>query len=350
MAARDLRTAWFEEVLKDGHYHVYATAHHLNDAIETLIFNLTKGSGIAGLHGILPKNGLAIRPMLFASRSDIERYATEQGLAWREDSSNTALKYQRNLIRHKVVPVLKKINPNLETTFSNTFERLSAVEQFYNTYIERLRNDLCSARGEGFLINKLRLSQLETPGPVLYELIRPFHFNYYQASEVVLRLSGSPGRVFHSSSHILNIDRKFLIITRRSTSTPPAISIGKDDTVVSLPADVLHFMDTPPESYTQPHDNWTAFIDKDTLKYPLMIRKWENGDAFVPLGMKGKKKISDFMIDEKIPLTLKENLLVLTSSNSIVWVVGYRIDDRFKVTNTTRSVLKIWKEKNDQSV
>ncbi len=341
MAARQLRNEWFEALLERHGFDIYAVAHHLDDSFETFLFNITKGTGIAGMHGIRPKSGHVIRPLLFATRAMIEKYARERSLIWREDASNTSLKYHRNKIRHMVVPVLREINPDLEKTFLSTVERISAVEDIFLSQIRNVRERAVMRKDSGLWIRMEAVMKSPGSPAVLHELIRRFGFNYRQAANIVRHWPGRSGRLFYSPTHIMVADREYLIISARETEKEEMVKIEKGTREVSLRQVTLTFQVLPAEEVSFNTGEETAILDYDKLLFPLLVRNRKRGDFFRPLGMRGKKKLSDFMIDEKIPVNLKKDVMVLQSGDDIAWVINYRIDDRFKVTESTRHVLKI---------
>ena len=341
MAARDLRRAWFEALAEEGGYEKIALAHHLNDSLETVIFNLTKGTGIAGLKGIPPKQGRYIRPLLFATREMIEKYAVAHDIAWREDSSNRSVKYHRNLIRHEVIPALKKINPNLEETFRLSMEKMTAAAGIFSEVVHEYKAKLQEPAEGGFKINKEKLLSAHEFQIILYELLKPLGFNYTQTGNIAGAVEGRPGKVFDAPSHQLVIDRGYLYVTQKRTRQIDEISIESNMESVSTGLGQLTFQKLSAKSFVMDKDSNTALLDYDKLEFPLLLRRWKKGDKFMPLGMKGKKKVSDFMIDEKIPLNLKNQVMVLQSGKNLAWVVGYRIDDRYKITDETRWIYKI---------
>ena len=341
MAARELRNEWFETLLGRHGFDVYAVAHHLNDSMETFLFNIAKGTGIAGMHGIRPKSGPVIRPLMFATRTMIERYARERSLTWREDRSNASLKYHRNKIRHQVMPALRAINPNLEKTFLSTLERVRAVEDIFLSHVGEIKAKAVKKKGTD-LWRRMK-TVLESPGSalVLFEIIRPLGFNYYQAADIVRHWPGRSGRLFMSDSHTLVADREDLIISPAGEEKEQTVRIERGLRTVSLQKMKLYFEMLPAKGIKFPAGKETAMLDLDLLQFPLLVRPWKKGDFFHPLGMQGKKKLSDFMIDEKIPVNLKKDVMVLLSGNAIAWVINHRIDNRFRVTESTRRVLKI---------
>ncbi|MEO1055022.1 MAG: tRNA lysidine(34) synthetase TilS [Bacteroidota bacterium] len=341
MAARNLRYQWFNEIINQHGYDRLATAHHLDDVIETMLFNLAKGTGIAGFHGIEPKRDNIVRPMLFCDKGEILAYAQENALSWREDQSNQSLDYQRNLIRHKVVPVLREINPDLSEGIKRTTRRIKETEQLFSLKLDSLREEVMEKRGVDYFLNKDLLIQQKERMIILFELLKPFGFGFVQSEALAEQLpSIEVGKVFESNTHRLNVDRDHLIVSPIVSQEQEVADINSQDEVITYQG-----MQLKCEHFDQPvaiiPDKSIAFLDRDKLTFPLKMRKWQEGDRFVPLGMRHKKKLSDFMIDNKIPLNLKERVFVVLSENEIVWVVGHRIDDRFKVTDETQYVFRI---------
>ncbi len=338
MAARQLRYEWLEETRNKNKFSFIATAHHGNDSVETLILNLVRGTGIAGLHGILPWRGHIIRPLLFAGREEIECYARESNIAFREDSSNSSGKYLRNKIRHEVIPVLKEINPSLEETFQRNIERIREAEKIFKIFIEEQRKRLVITEKNRSLISLEALKAAEPLQTILFEILRPFGFNEKQVRDVVQALPGIAGKKFYSSSFRLLKDRKHLIIepAGKGKEKSAVYAINKNTDVLDA-GDTRFFFahKAPPFAGKISKDARTACLDGALLKFPLMLRKWKPGDSFYPLGMKKRKKISDFFIDSKISLGEKEKVWILTTGKEIVWVAGQRIDERFKITPKT---------------
>ncbi|WPP52473.1 tRNA lysidine(34) synthetase TilS [Catalinimonas niigatensis] len=346
MAARQLRYTWFNDLLKEQNYEYIATAHHKNDVLETIIFNLTKGTGIAGLHGIKLKQSQIIRPLLFADRKQIEQYAQEHQLPWREDSSNVDEKYRRNLIRRKVIPVLEEINPKLMETMDMSLERISGTENFFQYAVHELKKKCMYTLGKDVFININKIKNQPGLYVVLHEMIKEYGFQYHQAREIVEAIrrknpERQSGKVFNSSSHCLNIDRKELIISLISSDPMGTYTITEKEHKLDTDEFDLSLQVLDAHNYrVMPLANIAA-LDHERLKFPLTLRKWKKGDFFYPLGMNSKKKLSDFMIDIKIPLNLKNRVMVLTSDGDIVWVVGYRIDHRYRLTDNTHQIYEI---------
>lgn len=341
MAARTLRYEWFERVRQQEGYDFIATAHHSNDLTETILLHLTKGTGIAGLHGIPPKNGHIIRPMLSITKDDIYEYVTERKLIWREDTSNETTKYQRNKIRHEVIPVLKEINPNLEETMQHTAERVSHAESIVSAYIENLREQSIKEAENAWYVSLKPLQNATGLPVVLHELLRPFNFSYSVVLELVEALDGLSGKQFDSPTHTLVKDRDQLVITPRNLSSFGSILIQEGDTQVQAGDVYFSIKYVDADKYKLNTKPYVAALDADQLRFPLKLRAWQEGDWFVPLGMNGKKKISDFLIDKKIPANLKDRILLLISDQSVAWVVNQRLDNRFKVTEKTQRVVEI---------
>lgn len=342
IAARELRYHWFEGLLEAHQYDKIATAHHLNDALETFLYNLTKGTGIAGLHGISIKNGNIIRPMMFATRDRVRQYAEENKLHWREDSSNQSLYYQRNYIRNEVIPALKAINPSLETTFRFSLERIQGVEEVFLDQVALFRESVCQKRGKDIFLDKGKLMENPHGLILLHSILAEWGFNYRQTKDIWHHLAqGSVGKIFFSSSVALNVDRENLIISEKVGDMEGRLQIPAEPGTYRHGEYSYGVKIHDREHYTISGDAHIAALDFDLLQFPLYLKKWDPGDWFRPLGMDHKKKISDFMIDEKIPLNLKNRVLTLVSGGFVVWLVGYRIDNRFKITEQTKRIFEI---------
>ena len=341
MAARLLRYTWFEKIRQQNGYDYIATAHHQNDSAETILLNLTRGTGIAGLHGIPVKNGHIIRPLLALTKEDIYEYVTLKQLIWREDSSNETLKYQRNKIRHEVIPVLKEINPNLENTLSQTVQKINGAESILQHYLAQVKKETVIFNPEAIYIAIEPLQQVTALPVVLHEILKEYNFNFETVSDIIQAFAAIPGKTFTSPTHVLVKDRDQLVITPKDLSSFGSYELDRSAAQMEVPGLNIQINRKPAEGYILPRSRKIAALDANLLQSPLKIRTWKEGDWFVPLGMKGKKKISDFLIDEKIPANLKPKVKVLTADKSIVWVIGYRLDNRFKVTDKTEEVLEL---------
>lgn len=335
MAARALRYEWFSELIRLNAGSVIATAHHVNDSGETMLLNLIRGTGIDGLTGIPMKNDGVIRPLSFATRKQIEQYAAAHAITWREDESNLDDHYQRNFIRHRVMRLLRQINPSIEETLLRNSTRLGGERELLERSLAGLKEDFIVDDDGTVRISKEGLKEFIHRSGVLMRMIEPFGFNFATAESIVAALEGQPGKKFFSPTHQLVVDREHLIISVPDHEASP-VAVTREGSLGKLTLTIRETSDKTPGS-----DPSTAYIDKDKVTLPLLWRKWKEGDSFHPLGMKGSKKLSDFFIDEKIPVTEKQSATVLTSGSEIVWVVGKRIDDRFRITGDTKTVLVI---------
>jgi tRNA(Ile)-lysidine synthase len=340
MAARELRYGWFDSLLDQEGFDAVAVAHNLNDNTETFFINLLRGTGLNGLTGMSQRHHSIIRPLLFATRDEIASFASEKKIKFREDSSNAAIKYTRNRIRHRVMPEMEKVNPNALTAITETMGNLRASAEIIDNYIEELRARLFRPGKEGLEADVRGLKMLHPARAHMFELFRTYGLSPRQTDELITLLGSSPGRYINTSTHRLSRDRGRIIITGKSAEQPSRYEFQSiDDMRMSgLFADL--FIIEPGED-PLPVCSTTACIDLDTIIFPLTVRRWEPGDRFIPLGMKQSKKISDFLIDLKTPVTAKERVLLLLSSNEVVWVMGYRINELFKVSSQTRRILVV---------
>lgn len=345
MAARQLRYEWFEQLRQESEYQYIATAHHLNDSLETILLNLTKGTGISGLRGILAKKGAIIRPLLFASRTDIEQYVAEKQLEWREDSSNASNDYQRNLLRNEVVPLLKQINPNVEHTFARNIERLQAIDSIFQQNLNDFKKAISKEEPDVLSLKIASIQSWQSAAYLLEETLKEFGFNYFQSKEIYQSLNKASGKTFQSATHTLIKDREYLIITAKEERSFEEVCIEEGIEEIEYYGLKLRISQTTVkdwQAYLNAERNSNIlWVDAAKIKYPLSIRPWQAGDWFIPLGMKGKKKVSDFLVDKKVPLHLKKTSFLLCSDDDIVWIIGLRTDERFKVTEGSREVLKI---------
>jgi tRNA(Ile)-lysidine synthase len=339
MAARDLRYEWFEELCDSEGFECYATAHHKDDEIETFFINLMRGTGIAGLHGILPRQGRVIRPLLFAGRYEIEEYAKKINLKFREDSSNSEVKYLRNSIRHRLLPVLKEIHPGYIDTLTGNIERLRETEKIYRKEIERVKKEILVSENNLIKISIPGLENIETPKILLFEILSEYGFNGSQVEDIFKSIDSVSGKSFYSGTHILIKDRNEFIISQLKDNDEIYESIYSETTSVSKPVEIKIRTIKKDAGFKINKDSSFAYLDKEKLSFPLKIRKWMKGDFFYPLGMTSKKKVSDFFIDEKISVIEKKNSFILVSGDDIVWIIGYRIDNRFKISEDTKEVL-----------
>jgi len=338
LAARRIRYDFFKQLIREKAYGFVATAHNLNDNLETIIMNLVRGTGIDGLSGIPLTADYLIRPLLFASREQIMAYADENQISWVEDSSNAKDDYTRNIIRHHVIPQLKNVNANLENTFEDTLTRIKATQNVFASAVDQLRAK-ATETSIGFSLQIAELSAYRFPEVILWELVKSYGFNFDQCKDMVKKHIS--GKVYLSTSHRILLDRKTIILEKRIDAKPRCTEISINDKNVETQGTSLILDVTDAQHFELSPDPNVASLDADKITFPLTWRTWVPGDHFFPLGMKGSKKVSDFLIDLKIPVFEKQNISVLESSGNIVWVVGRRISNRYKVTNDTRKVLVI---------
>ncbi len=341
MAARDLRYEWFEMLLADNGYSSVAIAHNKNDLAETFLINLVRGTGIRGLTGIKAKTGNIIRPLLFAGRNEILDYAGKNKIPFREDSSNLDMKYKRNRIRHKIIPEFEKISSSFINSIYETSGRLKEVENIYSTAVSKKFDKLCIETGEEYLIDINSLLALDPLPAYLYELLRKWSFSKELIPDIISSLTASSGKKFYSLSHRLVKDRDYLIVTPVRTETVNRYYIEEDVEKLDHPLKVRFTRIKHYSGFRIPANRKTACLDLNFMHFPLIMRKWQKGDYFQPLGLSGLKKLSDFFIDNKFSLVEKEKIWLLTSGNRIVWIMGHRIDDRFKITENTKDILMV---------
>ncbi|WP_276134108.1 tRNA lysidine(34) synthetase TilS [Polluticoccus soli] len=339
--ARILRYEWLDQVREEYGYSVLATAHHANDSVETLLMNLFKGTGIAGLHGIPEKNGSIVRPLLFATRQQITQYAADNNISYRDDASNASDDYLRNAVRHKLVPVAEELFPNAIDKVSESITRFSQAEQLYQRAIEQERKKLIEKRGRDHYIPILKLIHREPLGTICYELFKPFGYTPQQIPQVIDLCSSESGHFIDSPTHRVIKNRDFLIITVKETAAADLIIVEGFPCTIETDSGRFNFsVIKTPQSI--PADNNIAYIDAHKLTLPATLRRWKQGDYFYPLGMgMKKKKLAKFFIDQKIPVHQKERLWVLECDKRIAWIAGMRLDERFKVKNETSQVIKI---------
>ncbi|OCX52367.1 tRNA lysidine(34) synthetase TilS [Mucilaginibacter sp. PPCGB 2223] len=338
MAARELRYQWFEEIRESFDYDYIAVAHHQNDSVETILLNLIRGTGIAGMHGILPKNGFIVRPILFLSRDEVDGIVAAENLSYVEDSSNASVKYARNKLRHQVIPVLKELNPNLEQTFEGNMQRFRGLEELLKLQTQKLHDELFVEYAGDTLIPIEAIKTLRPQRLLLYGLLSDYGFSETAVDDIIASLDKHAGRTFESPGYLLVLDRTQLILTKRRRTKSASMLIEQGTREVNCGDYKLTLLhdDSPLIVRDNP---MAASIDAELLSYPLTIRSWAEGDYFYPLGMKGRKKLSDFFVNEKLPVHVKDTVPVLVNGNGdVIWIGGYRADDRYKVTAYTKKV------------
>lgn len=339
MAARKLRYDWFEKIRVENNAKYIATAHHKNDVAETMLINLTKGSGISGLHGIKRKKNNIIRPILDFNRIQIEEYIFKNSIPYREDKSNLNNKYTRNLIRLDVIPLLEKINTQLIESLFDSAQYIQEAEDILDAKIKEEFDKCCCVEDDLIYIDIKSLKKLKPIKSYLFYFLKPYGYNESNVNDILNSLENQSGKQFFSTSHQLLKDRDKLILSNIQNHDNERIIINNIDELntIGFSSNITQLSD----SFEINKSNLLANLDADKIKFPLVYRKWENGDEFHPLGMSGRKKVSDFLIDKKVDLFQKRNVKVLTQNDNIVWVVGYRISDDFKINKTTKRVLVI---------
>jgi tRNA(Ile)-lysidine synthase len=339
MAARELRYKWFTQIMNENDYNLVAAAHNLNDNIETLLINLIRGTGITGFTGMKPASNRIIRPLLFATRKDIVKYSNTYKIVFREDRSNTDTKYTRNKIRHLVIPVLKEINPSVENTLIETAERFSGINEIVSEYISRLREKISEEKGEYIIFNVRLLKEHLQNRTVLFELFKPFGLKNAQLNDLEKVITGKTGSHIFTNSHRILKNRNEIIVSCNDNYGEIFFNIRNIRGFLKIPVILSAKYIIIGSDFEIPSDPHLACLDSEKLSFPLVIRKWRAGDHFNPLGMKQKKKLSDYFIDRKYSIADKEKKLILESDGKIVWVIGERIDNRFRITKETRRAL-----------
>lgn len=336
LAARELRYNWFEETRKQCDAGAIAVAHHADDNVESLLMNLTRGTGIRGLTAIPKQNGRVVRPLLECTRNEIMGYLMSIGQRFVTDASNAENKYTRNKFRNEIIPLFEKINPSFSKTITNSVKRFVEIEEIYMAKVEAIKADVVSVDGDFIRIDIAKLLLHGFSNSVLFEILTVYNFHPDTIGKIQEHLNSASGAVFYSNTHRLLHDREFLILTKIVDVVDVAYFIDTDETEIVEPFRMQIRKRTGKEIIKQ-HN--VACFDAGKLQFPLKLRRWKKGDTFVPFGMTGTKKISDFLIDNKINRFEKENIWLLLSGDDIVWVIGYRTDNRYKVGAKTTEVV-----------
>ena len=337
MAARELRYHWFEELRIAENADYILVAHHANDSLETFLINFVRSTGPEGLAGIKAENDKILRPLLKFSRQEIENYARDHQILWREDSSNASTKYLRNKIRHQVIPILEEMNPQFLEGFKNTQEYLSQQLDLVEDYTELIYKKAVKKVDFGYSFDVLFLQRLPHAKAVLYQLLKTFGFTEW--NDVYNLLEAQSGKMVFSNTHRLVKDRDELYLTKIDQShIKETYDIAENEENFMLPNAVFSFHQV---SAIQETNRNIIYVNASKLQYPLKLRRWQKGDSFHPFGMKGRKKVSDFFKDNKLSLPQKENTWLLTSGDKIVWIVNWRADNRFAITSENQPILKI---------
>ncbi|MFT7034394.1 MAG: tRNA(Ile)-lysidine synthase [Cyclobacteriaceae bacterium] len=344
-SARKLRYSWFDKLLKSEGFDRVATAHHASDQTETILYNIIKGCGISGLRGIPVINSKVVRPLLFASRSEILDYAKQKKITWREDKSNADNKYSRNFIRNSIIPELKLINPGIDRTMLRNSERYRAIEALLAEKKEEIVSGYLSAEEFGQTLSLDWLEETKGSFVLLEEILKDYSFNNDQVTSIYESPNQQTGKTYTSSKFKLVVNRGKIHIYPNVKESFLDLEVKNFDDKIELIGTELSFKKVLRDEFQIINDSHVACLDFDSLKRPLKIRSWKSGDNFIPLGMTHKKKLSDFMIDQKIPLNLKKRVHLLESAGQIAWIIGHRIDDRFKVTKKTQNILVVESKK-----
>jgi tRNA(Ile)-lysidine synthase len=342
MAARELRYAWFEVIRQQYDAEAIVVAHHRDDSVETVLLNLVRGTGIKGLSGISPKNGNIVRPFLCVTCKEIESYVDERGLPFVFDSTNSEDVYTRNFIRLNIIPQLEELNPSVKDAIYRTSQNVSEAEKMYSSAVLMAKEKIF----DGEKIDIAALQQTPSPMSVLFEILSPLGFNPSVIEDVNRSLNAHSGKVFFSGKHRLIKSRNYFLLDPLvdEQENETSFYIDKTSQEVSTPIHLsISIKDVPVEIKKE---NRFLYADTEKLMFPLELRKWQSGDWFIPFGMKGKKKVSDYFTDRKFNLKEKENTWLLVSNEKIVWIVGERLDNRFRVTSKTNSVLVIELKEN----
>ena len=348
--ARDLRYHWFYELILGAQPiadnqrpapSFIVTGHHADDNIETVVMNFFRGTGIAGIRGMLPKQGKIVRPLLFVRRAALESFAANNQLAFVTDATNFENDYTRNFFRNKIIPLVKETYPEAEKNVLKNIHRFAETEQLYQQAIEQHTKKLLEKKGNEIHIPVLKLLKVKPLHTVLFEIIKQVGFTSHQVEEAIALLQSDTGKYIQSASHRIIKNRNWLIITPNRTTEAHNILIEEGDTNISFEKGILQTERHLIADYQPSGASHTAQLNADEIKFPLLLRKWKQGDYFYPLGMDKKKKLSRFFIDQKLSLSQKENVWVIEMDKKIIWVVGLRIDNRFIIKDSTQQIIRL---------
>lgn len=339
MAARDLRYDWFEKLRTQLNAEAIVVAHHADDNIETLLMNLVRGTGLRGMTGIPYRNEKIVRPLLCCSREEILNYLMKYDLEYVIDSTNASSDYTRNKFRNEVLPLLEEINPSVRQTLYKTIERFENIENLVNNSIDNFIKSHVIKTHNTIKVNMQALIEREYYAVILFEILNPLGFNETAIDNICKSIGSTSGKLFYAREYTLLIDREFLIISPKTNNDIQQYSIHESEKSVVSPFEIKISKFLKTESFVVSKNKQLVHFDADKLKFPLTIRHWSEGDSFIPFGMKHRKKLSDFFIDEKFSRFDKENCWLLTSENEIVWIIGHRTDNRFRIDDSTIHVI-----------
>lgn len=347
MAARRLRYEWFDNLAAENGYTKIAIAHHIDDSIETLFINMFRGTGLRGLTGITRQRDNIIRPLLFAERKEILEYAVANKIPFREDSSNLSRKYLRNKIRLGLIPKMREISARFTSMMRGNIYRLIAAQRFIDASIAKIKTEVLE-HCDGY--DKIYIERIDKDLPLEFIIYECLNSEYGFKGDTIEDLhkaliTESNGKRFYARDHVAYIDRGSIIIAPITEDDNCQMIVNKEQLRSYCGNSVLYYEHTDIDNisdYNTPED--IAYIDEEKLTYPLTLRRWQEGDTFIPFGMCGRKKVSDYLIDRKVSMVEKKRQFVLLSEGEIVWLVGRRIDDRYRITDRTENVLKITKQ------
>jgi len=340
-AARKERYKWFSNILEKNNIDLLCTAHHINDNLETVIYNLVNSTGFRGIRGIKVLRKNIFRPLMNFNKNELMDYALKNNLEWREDSSNKLMKYSRNRIRLKIIPQLKKINNSLERSVGDTSSNLSELEKFISFQISKLTEKYVDNSSNGFKININKWEKKDFNFFLLKEYLNQLGFNYSQCDNIILSFNRISGKYYESKKFKLIIERDFIFLLEKQKNNFKINLNINESGIYKLYDRNIKFEVTNSSSFVLNENKNVAQLDLNKIKFPLKIRNWKKGDSFKPLGMKKNKKVSDFLIDKKVPNYLKIFQCVILSDNNIVWLIDHQIHDEYKVTNKTKKVFNI---------
>lgn len=336
MAARELRYNWFEEKRSETGAQAIAVAHHRDDSVETVLMNLVRGTGIRGMSGIRPKNGYVVRPLLCVTRKEITTWLDAGNISYVTDSTNLSDAYTRNFIRLRILPLLEEINPSVRTAIARTADHLSATEVVYMHVVEQAKAEVLD---EGNRISIPALMHYPSPDAILYELLKAYNFSRTVSEDIYASLEGEPGKLFFSPTHRLVKDRDCLLLSSVETKPEQTYVLSGNEEKWVGPVELSFNKVVISENFHIRKDKNIAYFDYDKLTFPLTLRSWKDGDWFIPFGMKGRKKLSDYFSDRKFSRFEKERVWLLCSGNDIIWIVGERPDNRYSIGSATKCVL-----------
>lgn len=337
MAARELRYTWFNHLLQNFNFDFLLTAHHLDDDLETFLIHLSRGTGLDGLLGIPVSNDKILRPLLEFSKEEIEEYAVDKNLKWREDLTNLDSDYLRNKIRLEVIPAYKETHSDLLKSFKKTQNHLRSAASLIEDYMVLIRKLVLQETEDGLRIDITVLQNLPHPKELLYELLKDFGFT--QWDDVFQLLTSQSGKKVYSKTHRLLKNREELLLASILEEDEEEIYLVSEKGIedpIKLRIEKVKEMNI--------QSPFRIYVDADKLEFPLLLRRWREGDYFFPFGMKGRKKLSKFFKDEKLSIAEKEKIWVLCDGDRVLWIVDYRMDNRFRIQPSTKEILQITHE------